>query len=175
MPEWTELGRKTGQRGLLIASYQGLEKRLCRAITPAAEAVCVPAHLVPPGSPQVKQLCHLHDQLSLGQSCHRQKKSCDFARRVTSVVFDSLRPCGLWPARLLCQGWSGLQARILECVGQYGLPKPSRAYFLLPWPPTPLSTWCCQNPCDPCTTSTPGPHRGKPKSSRAASGVNPSG
>jgi len=38
-------------------------------------------------------------------------------------------------------------------------------------------TWCCQNPCDPssCTTSTPGPHRGKPKSSRAASGANPSG
>ena len=34
---------------------------------------------------------------------------------------------------------------------------------------------CCQNPCDPssCTTSTPGPHRGKPESSRAASGANP--
>ena len=50
-------------------------------------------------------------------------------------------------------------------------------YFLLPQLPTPLSTWCGQNPCDPssCTTSTPGPHRGKPKSSRAASGVNPSG
>ena len=26
-----------------------------------------------------------------------------------------------------------------------------------------------------CTTSTPGPHRGKPKPSRAASGANPSG
>ena len=41
----------------------------------------------------------------------------------------------------------------------------------------PLSTWCCQNPCNPssCTTSTPGPHRGKPKPSRAASGANPSG
>ena len=39
----------------------------------------------------------------------------------------------------------------------------------------PLSTWCCQNPCDPssCTTSTPGPHRGKPKPSRATSGANP--
>ena len=38
-------------------------------------------------------------------------------------------------------------------------------------------TWCCQNPCDPssCTTSTPGPHRGKLRSSRAASGANPSG
>ena len=38
-------------------------------------------------------------------------------------------------------------------------------------------TWYCQNPYDPssCTTSAPGPHRGKPKSSRAASGANPSG
>ena len=71
-----------------------------------------------------------------------------------------------------------LQARILERIGQYWLPCPSRAlYFLLPQPPTPLSTCCCQNPCDPssCTTSKPGPHRGKPKSSRAASGANSSG
>ena len=71
-----------------------------------------------------------------------------------------------------------LQARILEHTGQYWLSYPSRAlYYLLSQPPTPLSTWCCQNPCDPssCTTSTPGPHRGKLKSSRAASGANPSG
>jgi len=55
------------------------------------------------------------------------------------------------------------------------LPYPSRAlYFLLPEPPTPLSTRFFQNPYDPssCTTSTPGLHKGKPKSSRAASGVN---
>ena len=44
-----------------------------RAITPAAEAVHVPAHLALPGSPQAKQLHHLHTQISLGQSCHRQE------------------------------------------------------------------------------------------------------
>ena len=58
-----------------------------------------------------------------------------------------------------------LQAKILEHIGQDWLPYLFRAlYFLLPWPPTPLSTWCCQNPCDPssCTTSTPGPHRANP-------------
>ena len=38
-----------------------------------AEAVCVPARLALPGSPQAKKLRHLHAQLSLGQSCHRQK------------------------------------------------------------------------------------------------------
>ena len=32
------------------------------------------------------------------------KKSCLCARRVVSVMSDSLRPCRLWPARLLCHG-----------------------------------------------------------------------
>ena len=41
-----------------------------RAITPAAEAVHVPTHLVLRRVPQAKQLHHLHAQLSLGQSCH---------------------------------------------------------------------------------------------------------
>ena len=49
-------------------------------MTPAAEAVCVPAHLVLPGSSQAKQLCQLHAQLSQGQNCHRQKQSCVYAQ-----------------------------------------------------------------------------------------------
>ena len=74
-----------------------------RAITPAVEAVCVPEHSVLPVSLQAKQLHHLHGQLSLGQSCHRQKKkkkkkSCVYVGKVTSVLSSSLRP-----ARLLCQ------------------------------------------------------------------------
>ena len=141
------------------------------------EAVGVPAHLALPESTQTKQLCHLHTQLSLGQSCHRQKKSCAYAGRVNPVVSHFAT---LWT--VACQaaltGRRLLQARMLKCTGQYWLPYPSRAlYFLLPWPPTPLSTWCCQNPCDPRsrTTSAPGSHWGKPKSSRAASGADPSG
>ena len=43
-----------------------------RAITLAAEAVHAPAHLAPPGSPQPKQLCYLHAQISHWQSCNRQ-------------------------------------------------------------------------------------------------------
>ena len=50
---------------------RGSKKECDRDITPAA--VHVPAHLTLPGSPQAKQPCHLHTQLSLGQSCHRQK------------------------------------------------------------------------------------------------------
>ena len=81
---------------------RGSNKDSDRAVTPAMEAV--QAHLALPGSPQAKQLHHLHAQLSLGQSCHRQKKSSTYACRVTSVVSDSLRPCRLWPARLLREG-----------------------------------------------------------------------
>ena len=73
MPEWVELQRKIGQRGLLIASYKRLEKNCDRAITPVVEAVHVLAHLEPPGSLQAKQLCHLHAQLSMRQNCHRPK------------------------------------------------------------------------------------------------------
>ena len=57
-----------------------------------------------------------------------------------------------------------LQATILECIGQYWLPYLLEHCFLLPEPPAPLRTWCCQNPCDPssCTASAPGPQGANP-------------
>ena len=141
-------GRSFGERQgkeVFWPATRGLKIDSDRATTPAGEAVHVPAHLAPPGSLQAKQLHHLHTQLSVGQSCHGQKHSCIYAHIVTSVVSNSLRRCRLWPARFL-SGRGVLQARILEHTGQYWLPYPSRAlYFLLPKPPTPLSTWCCQN------------------------------
>ena len=160
-----------------LPATRGSKKDSDGAITPAMEAAYVPPHFVLPGSLQAKKLQPLHAQLSLGQSCHRRKrKSCVYTHR-------SLRSCPTLYEAVDCglPGFSVrgvLQERILGCTGQYWLPYPSEAlYFLPPQPPTPLSTWCCQNPCDPssCTTSTPGPHRGKRKSSRAASGANPSG
>ena len=132
-------------------------KKTDRAIIPATEAVHVPAHLVPLGCPHAKQLCHLHAQLSLEQSCHRQTMSCVYVCRVTLVMSNSLRPCGMWPARLLCQGI--LPGKNTGVYWPIWLPYPSRAlHFLLPQVPTPLNTWCCLNPCSPssCTTSTPG-------------------
>ena len=93
MPEQAELQRKTGQRGFLITSYKRLKKRLTRAITPVVEAVCVPAHLVMPGSLQAQQLLHLHAQFSLQKSCHRQKQSHVYVGRVALVVSNSLQPC----------------------------------------------------------------------------------
>ena len=39
-----------------------------------------------------------------GRAATGKKMSCIYALRVTSVVSNSLKPCRLWPARLLCQG-----------------------------------------------------------------------
>ena len=64
-------GRSYGKRlakEVFYNIYKRLEKKTDRAITPAAKAVCVPEHLSSPGSLQVKQLHHLHAQLSLGQN-----------------------------------------------------------------------------------------------------------
>ena len=90
-------------------------------------------------------------------------------KSLASICVGSLRSCPTLcdPEDCGLPGFSVrgiLQARILERIGRFWLPYPFRAlYFLLPQPPTPLSTWCCQNPCDPSsyTTSTPGPHRGR--------------
>ena len=89
------LWEKAGQTGLLIPSYKRLEKRLWQGHTPVAEAVHVPASQAagPPSRSTLK-----------GQSGHRRKKSCIWAHRVSLVMSSSLWPCGLWPARLLCQG-----------------------------------------------------------------------
>ena len=139
MPEWVELRRNIGQRGLLITSYKRLKKDSDRTIINVVEAVCVSAHLVPPGSLQAKQLYHLHTQLSLGQSCHSQKKKKKNKKSLVFMHAGSLQSCPTLfdPVDCGLPGFSvregSLQARILECTGQCWLPYPSRAlYFLLP-------------------------------------------
>ena len=96
-------GERQAKEAFRSPITRGSKKDSDRAVTPAVEAVCVLAYLAPPRSLQAVQLHHLHAQLSLGQSCHRQEKSCIYVLRVASVVSDSLRPCRLWPVRLLCQ------------------------------------------------------------------------
>ena len=91
------------------------------------------------------------------------------------VLSDSLRPCRLWPARLLYQrGGSPSKNTGVYWPILVAIPFQS-TLFPTTLTPIPLSTWCCQNPCESnsCTTSTPGPHRGKPSPSRAASGTKP--
>ena len=69
---------------------QEAQEKTDRAITPVVEAVHIPAHLALPGSLKAKQLCYLHTQLSLGQSCHRPKMSCVCVCRLTFSSVQSL-------------------------------------------------------------------------------------
>ena len=100
---------------------RGSKKDSDRAITPVAESVCVPAHLALPGSPQVKQLCHLYSQLSLGQSCYIKKKKKSLAYMYTWSLWSCPTLCD--PVDCGLPGFSVregvLQARILECIDQF--------------------------------------------------------
>ena len=109
-----------------------------RAINPAVEAVCDPAHLAPPGSLQVKQLRHLHVQVSLGQRCHRQKKkkSCTCACMVASLVSNagSCSPEDYGLSGFSVSGYSPGKNTVAHwSIPMYWLTYPFRAlYFLLP-------------------------------------------
>ena len=102
-------GRSYGERlakdAFLSPATRGSKKDSDRAVTPAAEAVPVPAHLVPPESPQAKQLCQLHAQPSLGRVATGQKKRLVSMHMGSLLSSSTLQPCGLWPARLVC--WCG--------------------------------------------------------------------
>ena len=84
-----------------------------RAITSVAEAEAVhmPAYLAPPESLQAKQLHHLHAQLPLEQSIHRQK----------SLV--SMHTGSLWMCLTLCDpvdcGLPGFSVREEGSLGNY--------------------------------------------------------
>ena len=65
-------GERLAKEAFWLPATRGFKKHSGRPITPAAEAVRVPAHLAQPGSPRPEQLSHLHTQPSLGQSYNRQ-------------------------------------------------------------------------------------------------------
>ena len=79
------------------------------------EAVPVLAHLAPSGSPKAKQLHHLHAQLSLGHSCHRQKSLASVRTGSLWLCLTLCDPvdCGL-PDFSVKEG--GLQPRILVAI-----------------------------------------------------------
>ena len=111
---------------------RGLRKDSDSTVTPVAEAIHVLADLASPRSPETKQLYHFHAQLSLGQSCHRQKSLKSMGAGLLRLCLSLCDPvdCGQ-SGFSVREGF--LQARILEHIGQYWLPYLSRAlYFLLP-------------------------------------------
>ena len=75
----------------------------------------------------------------MGAELPQPKKSCVYVCGVTLVMSNSLQPCRLWPARLLCQGI--LQARILVRLVNTGCHTLLEHYIFcflshqLPWVP----------------------------------------
>ena len=127
MPEWAELWRKTGQRDLLITSYKRLKKRLLEGRNSCGRGSLCPCTLGTarvPGAPP--------SQSTLTGAELPQAKS------LASMRTGSLQSCPTLcnPVDRGLPGFSVrgvLQARTLECIGQYWFPYPSRAlYFLLP-------------------------------------------
>ena len=127
---WTEGAiEKDGPKRPLVASYKRLEKRLIRPLL-LRRRQSVALYTWHRQGPHTSSSCSTFTFNShRGRDATGIKKSCVYVHRVTSVVFDSLWPCRLWPARLLCQGGGVLQARILERTSLYLLPYPSRALY----------------------------------------------
>ena len=89
-----------------------------------------------------------------GRAATGKKISCIYARKVTSIVSNCFRPCSLWPARLLCQGGSSGKNTAVYWPILVAIPS-GALYFLLPYPLTPLSNWCYQNPATQRAASPP--------------------
>ena len=114
-------GRSYGERlakdAFLSPATRGSKKDSDRAVTPAAEAVPVPAHLVPPESPASQAAAPPVRSTLTRAELPQAKKS-----------LESMHEGSLWSCPTLCDpvdcGLSGqgiLQARILEHIAQYWL------------------------------------------------------
>ena len=96
-----------------------MKKDSDRGVTPGTEQ-SVSLNTEPLVSPKAKELCHIHTQLSRGQSCHRQKNLASMHAEPlqSSPALGGPTDCGL--PGLSVRGI--LEARILERIGQYWLP-----------------------------------------------------
>ena len=96
---------KDWPRGLLIASYKSLEKRLQEGHNTCSWSGLCPwtqAARVYTSQPAIPSSCSTFS----GAELPHEKKSYVYACRVASVISNFLWPCRLGPARLLCQGSS---------------------------------------------------------------------
>ena len=157
-------------------------KKTDRAITPAEEEVSVPGQLAPRGSLQAKQLHYLHTQLSLGQSCHREKNIlhlCVKGRFGRFWLFVTL-----WTVSCQASRSEGVSRQeycsVLAYTACHTLLEHSISCCCSSQPPWVLGA--ARTPTTQAATpplhlpeADPSPYWGRPKPSGAASGGSPSG
>ena len=90
---WWSYGERLAEEAFSSPGVRG-SKKLCRAVTPAAEAVSVPASqaAVPPS----------RSTLTGAELPQAKKKSLVFMHAGSLQSCSTQLPCRLWPARLLC-------------------------------------------------------------------------
>ena len=105
MPEWAELWRKTGQRGLLIASYKRLEKIVWKGHNSCGRGSSCPCTLGAAQGPCRPSSCAAFTLNSSWGRAATGKKS--LASLHAGLLPLCLTLCSTidWPAKLLCQGW----------------------------------------------------------------------
>ena len=117
-------GERLAKEAFRAPPTRGLEKDSDRAITPAVEAVHVPAQLAPLGQAAAPPSCSTLTGAEVPQA---KKVLCLFMQG----CFGRLQLCN--PVDCGLPGFSVrrvLQVRIMECIGHY-LSYPSRALYLL--------------------------------------------
>ena len=97
-------GKRLVKEAFWLPATRGSKKDYSdRVITPAVEAVCVPAHCHQgPRKPSSSTTFALN--LHQGRAATGKKSLASMHPGLLQSCPDPLRPCRLWPARLLCQG-----------------------------------------------------------------------
>jgi len=104
VPEWAELRKRLAKQAFWLPATRSWKKRLweghnfCGGVSPC------PCTLDTIRVPTIQAAASPSRWTLTGVELPQGKKSCICAHRVASAVFNCLWPCGLWPARLLCQG-----------------------------------------------------------------------
>ena len=159
MPERMELWSKTSQRGLLSISHQRLEKDSDWTLAPERRrAMSLPAW--PRHGPCKPSSCA---RFTLNRHWGKPATGRSLASMRAQSLWScpTLHLCGLWPARLLCQGgefsrqeyWSvlanaGCHTLLEHCISRCPNRQPSRVPGAARTPTTqpaaPLHTWPSQ-------------------------------
>ena len=166
MPEQAKLQRKTGQRGLLIASYKRLKKRLTGPLLLRQRQSMSLHTWYRQGSHKPSSCATFMLNPHWGRATTGKKSLVYMHKGSLWLCLYFFWPCRLWPARLLCQG-GGFSRQEYWCIlASTGFHTLLEHYI-----------FCCpsrQLPWAPGAARTPATQAGAPPPHLALTGANPS-